>query len=193
MNSYLYHRGHNRFMPGLVSGLCSVIPITHLGRAEALAYKARVENDGGEIISLDDVYAALYDAIKNNYYTSIKAWYSSQFGVKKDNSTGAVSKIYDLSPNSNDAAQTTSNYQPIWTANQQNSKAGIVGGASKFLSLSNLTLIRNIGSCSHVAVVKRSGPSPANNGCIISASTATDQNGRLLTISNNSTENFSIS
>lgn len=180
MNSYLYHRGHNRFMPGPVSGLCSVTPITQIGRAEALAYKARVENDGGEIISWDDVYAALYDAIQNNYYTSIKAWYSSQFGVKKDNSTGAVSKIYDLSPNNSDAAQTTSSYRPIWTANQQNSKAGIVGGSSKYLLLSNLTLFKNIASTSLIAVAKRTGSSPVSNALIIGATTNQVGYGRAL-------------
>lgn len=90
--------------------------------AETLAYKARVEADGGTVVSLDDVETAILHAKANGYYSNITGWYSSQFGYK-DAGSGAVSKIYDLSPNNYDLSQATSSAQPSLVANQQNGRA----------------------------------------------------------------------
>lgn len=190
MSSYLYQRGHSRFLLGPVSGLCTITS-TAVGLAEAVAYKTRVEADGGTVISFADVVAALAAAKVNDYYTSIRAWYSAQFGVKKDGGTGAVSKLYDLSSNSNDVIQATSSAQPVWTANQQNGLAGIVGGSGKHLSFSNKGILRNIASASVAAVVKRTGASPLYNGIIFNAETASSAVGRMLLYSANSSEVFS--
>jgi len=99
---------------------------------ETLAYTARVIADGGEIISQFDVDQAYKHAKVEGYYSNIKAWYSAQFGVKKD-VAGAVSVLYDISSNDKDATQATGGLQPIWTASTQNGKAGIVFDGSNVL------------------------------------------------------------
>ena len=110
------------------------VPIIGQGRwdRDAIAYFARVQADGGVIISDVDVNNAIKHAKQYGYWSSVTFWTSAQFGVKKDGSN-AVSKLYCLK--GNDAAQTTGSAQPIWTANQHNGRAGVVfDGASHYMT-----------------------------------------------------------
>jgi len=92
---------------------------------ETAAYVSRVVSDGGTIVSVSDIDAAIVHAKTNSYYDYLAGWYSPQFGVKKD-SANNVSKYYDLSSGSNDASQATSSKRPVWTPNVLNGKASIV-------------------------------------------------------------------
>jgi hypothetical protein len=56
-------------------------------------------------------------------YTSCKFLADANFAYK--NATG-VATLYDISGNNNDATQATGGNQPVWTAAQQNGKAGLV-------------------------------------------------------------------
>ena len=61
---------------------------------ETLAYKTRVEADGGTIIDINAVND-FYKALKsNNYQDSLVAWFEADMGVKKVGVN--VSKVYDL-------------------------------------------------------------------------------------------------
>ena len=99
-----------------------MVPIIGQGRwdRDAIAYFARVQADGGVIVSDMDVNNAIKHAKQHGYWSSVAFWTSAQFGVKKDGAN-AVSKLYCLK--GNDAAQTTGSAQPTWTANQQNGRA----------------------------------------------------------------------
>lgn len=101
--------------------------------SEAYTYKTRVLADGGTLVSLDAVSRAIANAKDNSYYNNIRVWYSAQFGYKNAGSN-AVSKLYDLSPNNFDATQSDGGKQPVWTANQQNSAAGLVFNGSKIMA-----------------------------------------------------------
>ena len=107
---------------------------------DATTYRARVIADGGVVISMLDVDSAIKHAKFNGYWDSVAFWTSAQFGVKKDGSN-AVSKLYCLK--GNDAAQTTGSAQPIWTANQQNGRAMILGSLTTYLVSSALHVSTN--------------------------------------------------
>lgn len=83
---------------------------------ETTAYVDRVETDGGEIISIDAVNDAylLLKGYNINLTTELKHWSSPNFGVKKD-ANNKVTKLYDLSSNNNDIAQTDTSKSPTWS------------------------------------------------------------------------------
>ena len=84
--------------------------------ADYIAYTNRVITNGGVIVSTTDIKAAIKNAKDNSYWTSVKCWYSGQFGIKT-NGAGLVATWYDLSTNNNDAVQTTVAEQPTWVTN----------------------------------------------------------------------------
>jgi len=81
---------------------------------ETLAQKARIEADGGVIIDLEWIDLVISTLKTLGIYGNAKLLTDANFGVKKD-ITGAVSKLYDISGNNNDAVQTTGASQPIWS------------------------------------------------------------------------------
>ena len=92
---------------------------------ETLVQNARVIADGGTVVDswwLNYFIRTLKD---KGLYTSCKFLADANFGVKKDGGN-AVATLYDISGNNNDATQGTGANQPIWTAAQQNGKAGLV-------------------------------------------------------------------
>jgi len=69
--------------------------------AKTVAYKTRVEADGGTVISMnvvEDMYTSQFN------WANITSWVGVQFGVKYD-ANGKVTKLYDLSDNENDFIQ----------------------------------------------------------------------------------------
>jgi len=71
---------------------------------ETLAYLARVEADGGEVINLDAVNDAYVNAKTNNYLDSLGFWYSANYGVKLID--GKISVFYSLTSNNIDTNPT---------------------------------------------------------------------------------------
>ena len=82
--------------------------------AETIIQKDRIEADGGIVVDLTWINSVIRELKEQNIYSSCKLLTDANFGVKKD-ITGAVSKLYDLSGNNNDAIQPTGASQPIWS------------------------------------------------------------------------------
>lgn len=104
--------------------------------------QARIIADGGTVINLALMDAAIRHAISNGYYSSLKFLGAAEFAVKKDGAN-AVSTLYDISGNNNDMVQATGSLQPIWTANQQNGRAGISFDGSNNYMLSTNAVASN--------------------------------------------------
>lgn len=92
---------------------------------ETLAQQTRIVADGGTVIDLAFMDTVIKTLKAQSILTASKFLGDANIAVKKDGS-GAVSKLYDISGNDNDAVQATGSAQPIWTAAQQNGKAGLV-------------------------------------------------------------------
>ena len=101
---------------------------------ETMTQCRRIIADGGTIIDQKYMDRVIRTLKAQGIYTSCKFLADANFAVKKDGSN-AVSTLYDISGNNNDAVQATGAAQPIWTAAQQNGKAGLVFDGSS----SNLT------------------------------------------------------
>ena len=67
---------------------------------ETYAFYKRVIADGGTVISLGAIDAALVHAKNNNYYSSLAALYGANFAYKLSGTS--VTKVYDVSPNNLD-------------------------------------------------------------------------------------------
>jgi hypothetical protein len=92
-------------------------------QAETIAYRDRVELDGGQVISLDYVDAC-YKLLKNNgLMADLLYWTSPSFGIKKD-ANGYISKLYSLIDGT-DMVQSTGSYQPLFQADTLNGKPNI--------------------------------------------------------------------
>ena len=81
---------------------------------EAIAQKARILADGGTIINWWYMNKVIETYKMLGIYGNCKLLLDANFAVKKD-SSGLVSKLYDISGNNNDATQITGSRQPIWT------------------------------------------------------------------------------
>jgi hypothetical protein len=106
-------------------------------------YKTRVEADGGAIVSELDISAAHVHAADNKYWDNVLGWYSSQFGYK-DAGSGKVSKWYDLTVHNFDFEQASDGSRPVWTANQQNGKAGLIFDGSDDTMVKTVTNIKSV-------------------------------------------------
>lgn len=83
--------------------------------AETIAYRDRVELDGGVVIDLDYV-DSVYKKLKElSLLTNLVHWSSVNAGIKKD-SAGYVSKLYSLDGASNEATQPTGANQPLYSS-----------------------------------------------------------------------------
>lgn len=81
---------------------------------ETITQKNRIESDGGKVIDLIFMDRVILLLKRLGIYGNCKLLTDANFGVKKDGS-GAVSKLYDISGNNNDAVQATGASQPIWS------------------------------------------------------------------------------
>lgn len=100
-------------------------------QAETLAQKVRIEANGGTVIDLEWIDLVISTLKTLGIYSNCKLLTDANFGIKKD-ITGAVSKLYDISGNNNDAVQTTGASQPIWSLINGRGVINYVG--SKFLT-----------------------------------------------------------
>lgn len=82
---------------------------------ETITQKNRIESDGGTVIDLPWMNRVISNLKAQGIYTSCKLLTDANFGVKKNPSTGAVSKLYDISGNNNDAVQAAGANQPVWS------------------------------------------------------------------------------
>jgi len=97
---------------------------------------ARIIADGGTVVDEGWIRTTIAVMKQQGIYASAKFIGDANMGVKKDVGTGALSKLYDISGNNNDAVQATGGKQPIWTASVQNGRYGIVfDGLDDALSL----------------------------------------------------------
>lgn len=93
--------------------------------ADAETQIRRIEADGGKVVDAAWLRLVIGTLKAQGIYTSCKFLGDANFAFKNagDNK---VSKLYDISGNNNDAVQATAGNQPIWTANVQNGRAGLV-------------------------------------------------------------------
>lgn len=91
---------------------------------QALRYYSRVLSANGIITSMSDVESCLSLAKLNNYYKYISGWFSSQFGWRTSGSNRVI-QWFDLSSEEKDYYANIQAWQPVWYANQKNSKSGI--------------------------------------------------------------------
>ena len=89
------------------------------------AQKLRILADGGTIVDEDWMRAVISVLVQQGLMGNVKFLADANFAYKTPGA-GAVSKLYDISGNNNDATQATGANQPIWTAAQQNGRAGLV-------------------------------------------------------------------
>lgn len=92
---------------------------------ETMTQCRRIVADGGTIVDQRYMDRIIRTMKAQGIYTSAKYIGDANIAVKKDGSN-AVSTLYDISGNNNDAVQATGSKQPIWTAAQQNGKPGLV-------------------------------------------------------------------
>ena len=103
---------------------------------ETIIQRNRIVADGGTIVDLKWMDRVIRMMKGAGVYGSAKFIGDANMGVKKDGGTGAVSTLYDISGNNNDATQATGTKQPIWTAAQQNGKAAVIfDGSDDFLQI----------------------------------------------------------
>jgi len=118
---------------------------------EVQVFAKRVIEDGGIVVDLE--YCQKYTRLSKQLiiWSNGKFLGDANFAVKLNGS--GVTKFYDLSGNNNDATQGTVANQPIWTANQQNGRAGLVfdGGGDTLVISDNALLQFGTGSFSCVA------------------------------------------
>jgi hypothetical protein len=74
----------------------------------------RIVADGGVVIDPVFMNSTIKLLKSLGIYGNAKLLTDANFGVKKDGS-GAISKLYDISGNNNDATQSTGASQPIWS------------------------------------------------------------------------------
>lgn len=108
---------------------------------ETRAYISRVQADGGTILDPIQVNKDFIHAKNNGYINNIGGWWTAYGGIKKDVSTGAVSKLYSYGGASQDLLQASGSNQPIWSANGQNGRPIITfNGSAHYLRTGAYTL-----------------------------------------------------
>lgn len=81
---------------------------------ETITQQRRIIADGGTVVNPTWMNNVIRTMKAMGIYGNAKLLTDANFGVKKDGS-GAVSKLYDISGNNNDAVQATGTSQPIWS------------------------------------------------------------------------------
>lgn len=120
----------------------------------------RILSDGGTVIDIPWMDSVIRTLKILGIYSNCKLLTDANFGVKKD-ITGAVSKLYDISGNNNDAVQATGASQPIWSL--VNGRGVITyDGSNDFLNAGNSPYFNTIGSFTVMTNIILSGYN--NNG-----------------------------
>lgn len=99
---------------------------------ETLAYKTRVEADGGEVININLLNDFIKEAKEKGYYDSLLCCIDANFGVKK-NANNKIIKVYDLFQKirrdanyySNDYSQSDTSKSPSYIPLDQNNLSGM--------------------------------------------------------------------
>jgi len=123
---------------------------------EVQVFAKRVIEDGGQVVDLEYAQKLTRLAKQLDTWSNVKFLGDANFAYKSGVTT-TVAKLYDLSGNNSDAVQATAAYQPVWTANVQNGKAGVV-----FTVASTHTLLHNLSfgaNSTFVALASRNGGS----------------------------------
>lgn len=112
---------------------------------ETIAYRDRVEADGGIVINLDLVDSVFVKLKAYSYLANVLTAVSPYFGVKKDASNN-ISKLYGL--NGYDFEQLTGANQPLWEEHADGNKYIQSDGTKSMLAstteaITNLTIIQN--------------------------------------------------
>jgi len=125
---------------------------------DTLIQKARIESDGGTVINLALMDGSIKILKSLGIYGNAKLLTDANWGVKKDGS-GAVSKLYDISGNNNDAIQATGASQPIWSLV---GGKGVITYSNKYLTIPFINL-----STLSYTILSKVNPSSTNVGTII--------------------------
>jgi len=123
---------------------------------EVQTFCKRVLDDGGKVIDIEYMDKTVKLLKQLGVWSSVKFLADANFAYKSGVTT-TVAKLYDLSGNNSDAVQGTVVNQPVWTANLQNGKAGVV-----FTAASPHTLLHNLSfgaNSTFVALASRNGGS----------------------------------
>ncbi len=103
--------------------------------AETTVQITRIEADGGTVVDADWMNTVI-KTMKTQGIYGIAKFIGDANIAYKDAGSGKVSVLYDISGNDNDALQGSDASRPVWTAAQQNGKAGLVfDGSNDRLSL----------------------------------------------------------
>lgn len=122
---------------------------TGLHEPETIAYRDRVEADGGVVINIEYVNDC-YKMLKvNNLLGNLLYYTTPSAGIKKD-SAGYISKIYSLIE-STDMVQTTGAYQPLFQADTMGGKPNIYYDGGDYFSPVLLPVIPTKASIFQVA------------------------------------------
>lgn len=135
---------------------------------EALAYNARVINDGGTVVDSFWLNVFIRTAKEYSAYSTFQFIGDPNWGYKNVGS-GASSKWYDISGNNNDATQATGTRQPTWTPSSIGARPAFVlnNGAAQGFGIGALSAITTA-TC--FFVVYYDSGSPSAHGTIISNS-----------------------
>lgn len=108
--------------------------------ADAIAQRARIVADGGEVIDFSAMQSFIRGLKDLGLYGNLLACWDARFGIKKD-ANAKASKWYDISTINRDAIQNTGSAQAIWQADTgADSKPSILfNGSSTKYTFSTIT------------------------------------------------------
>lgn len=143
------------WIPSLATGGVGVMASSAVLAPETVVQQARVIADSGTVVSVAWMNETLKRVKVLGIYTNTKFLVDANFAYKTSGGAGAVDTLYDISGNNNDAVGVTT-ARPIWTANQQNGRAGLVfDGTDDILASADLNSgITDISGCSLLQVLK---------------------------------------
>jgi len=129
---------------------------------ETIVQRNRIVADGGTVVDIKYIDRTLRLLKGASSYSRCKFLGDANMGVKLNGS--GVTKLYDLSGNNNDATQGTVANQPVWTANVQGGRAGIVFDGNDTL----ITPTVAVGAADFTMglLVKRSATPDVNDGLL---------------------------
>jgi hypothetical protein len=125
------------FQHGIYAGLGATPVILPLD-ADTIAYKNRVEADGGEVIDINYLNSEVI-RLKNTFNTSGVSMYDrvhiyvcADFGIKRNPTTQKTEKIYDLKRVLMDLNQPNTNYQGVFGQAPNGSNAILLDGIDDY-------------------------------------------------------------
>lgn len=128
--------------------------------AATIAYRDRVEADGGTIKDLAYVNSVIRLLILEGVYSNLASWVSANAGVKKDGSN-FVSKMYCIT--GKDMLQATGSAQPTWVSSGKNGRAIMQFNGSQFLKATTNIGISGTAERQVIAVARQTTNSAVRN------------------------------